>query len=122
MHEIEFYEKPNGKIPVMDFIDNLNSKMKAKALHDITLLEKHGSSLTAPYVKSIKGKGCKKLYELRIRHSNDIGRIFYFTFQNNKFILLHGFIKKTMKTPQKEIDKALNYMNDYKRRYESYDF
>lgn len=118
MYEIELYEKLNGKIPVKEFIDNLNSKMKAKALQDISLLEKHGPNLTAPYVKSIKGRESHGLFELRIRHSNDIGRIFYFTFHNNKFILLHGFIKKTMKTPRKEIDKAVNYMNDYKRRYE----
>lgn len=117
MYEIELYKKTNGKIPVKDFIDNLNPKMKAKALHDISLLEKHGSNLTEPYVKALKGKRNKGLYELRIRHSNDIGRIFYFTFLNDKFVLLHGFIKKSMKTPNKEIEKALKYMDDYKRRF-----
>ena len=46
-------------------------------------------------------------------------RIFYFTYVNNKFILLHGFIKKTMTTPKNEINKALKYMQDYKRRAEN---
>ena len=65
-----------------------------------------------------KGKDNKGLYELRIKFSSDIARIFYFTYHNNKFVLLHGFVKKTMKTPQGEIKKARKYMKDYKRRSE----
>lgn len=79
-------------------------------------MRKLGSGLTEPYVKSLKGKNNKGLYELRIKFSSDIARIFYFTYYNNKFVLLHGFIKKTMKTPEREIDKARKYMEDYKRR------
>ena len=45
--------------------------------------------------------------------------IFYFTYYNYKFVLLHGFIKKTMKTPENEIKRARKYMEDYKRRSES---
>lgn len=72
-----------------------------------------------PYVKAIKGSKNKGLFELRIKFSTDIARIFYFTYVNNKFILLHGFIKKTMITPKNEINKALKYMQDYKRRAEN---
>jgi phage-related protein len=35
---------------------------------------------------------------------------------NDTFLLLSGFVKKTEKTPQGEIDKALHYMEDYARR------
>ncbi len=66
-----------------------------------------------------KGKDNKGLYELRIKFSSDIARIFYFTYHNNKFVLLHGFVKKTMKTPENEIKRARKYMEDYKRRSES---
>lgn len=67
----------------------------------------------------MKGKYGKDLYELRIKYANDIARIFYFTYYNNKFVLLHGFIKKTMKTPNSEIQKAQLYMEDYKRRVQN---
>ena len=77
---------------------------------------KYGSGLREPYVKPIKGKKNKGLYELRVKYSNDIARIFYFTYDDNKYVLLHGFVKKTMKIPAREIDKALLYMEDYKRR------
>lgn len=93
--------------------------MRAKAFRDIELLKNMGNALREPYVKAIKGNGNKGLYELRIKFSNDIVRIFYFTYYNNKYILLHGFIKKTMKTPECEIERARNYMEDYKRRTEN---
>ncbi len=78
-----------------------------------------GNELKGPYVKPVKGKKNKGLYELRIKFSSDIARIFYFTYCNNKYVLLHGFIKKTMKTPENEINRARKYMEDYKRRSES---
>ena len=117
--ELEFYMKDNGKIPVQDFLYSLNPKLRAKAFSDIELLKKLGSELKEPYVKPIKGKNNKGLYELRIKFSSDIARIFYFTYYNNKFVLLHGFIKKSMKIPENEIEKARKYMEDYKRRAES---
>ena len=114
--KIEFYQKENGKVPVKEFLFSLSPKLRAKAFRDIELLQKYGSELKEPYVKALKGKNKRDLYELRIKFSNDIARIFYFTYFNDKYVLLHGFIKKTMKTPAKEIEKAKNYMEDYKRR------
>lgn len=108
--------KENGKIPVQDFLYSLNPKLRAKAFSDIELLKRLGTELKEPYVKPIKGTDHKGLYELRIKFSSDIARIFYFTYYKNKFVLLHGFIKKTMKTPENEIKKAKKYMEDYKRR------
>lgn len=117
--ELDFYVKENGKIPVQDFLYSLNPKLRAKAFSDIELLKQLGTELKEPYVKPIKGKDNKGLYELRIKFSSDIARIFYFIYYNNKFVLLHGFIKKTVKTPETEIKRAKKYMEDYKRRSES---
>lgn len=116
--ELDFYMKENGKIPVQDFLYSLNPKLRAKAFSDIELLKQLGTELREPYVKPIKGKDNKGLYELRIKFSSDIARIFYFTYYDNKFVLLHGFVKKTMKTTRDEIKKARKYMEDYKRRSE----
>lgn len=117
--DVEFYQRENGKIPIKEFLLSLTPKMRAKAFSDIELLQKHGSDLREPYVKPIKGKPNRGLYELRIKFSNDIARIFYFTYHNNKYILLHGFVKKTMKTPGSEIERARKYMEDYRRRNDS---
>lgn len=111
------YQKENGEVPVSKFINSLNNKkLKAKAYSDIKLLQEYGYDLHEPYVKPIKGKENKGLYELRIKFANDIARIFYFIHVDNKFVLLHGFIKKSQGISAKELDRARRYMEDYKRR------
>ena len=45
------------------------------------------------------------LWEVRINLSNKIARVL-FTIKNQKMILLHGFIKKSQKTPNKELEIA----------------
>ncbi len=74
--ELDFYMKENGNIPVQDFLYSLNPKLRAKAFRDIELLKKLGVELKEPYVKPIKGKDNKDLYELRIKFSSDIARYF----------------------------------------------
>lgn len=114
--QIEFYKKENEKIPVMDFLLSLPPKHRAKAYSEIELLEIHGIHLKEPYVKPIKGEKYKGLFELRIKLGSDASRIFYFTYSNNTFILLNGFLKKTNETPKTELLRAKKYMNDYARR------
>lgn len=113
---VEFYQKENGDVPVLEFLLSLQPKMRAKAYSEIELLKKHGPYLREPYVKSIKGDKNKGIYELRIKFSSDISRIFYFGFQQNVFVLLNGFIKKSDKTPERELERARKYKFDYERR------
>lgn len=58
-------------------------------------------------------QGTRELYEARIQLGSDIWRVFCFFDQGKLVILLNGFVKKTQKTPRKEIDKALALMNSY---------
>ncbi len=116
---IELYATENGDEPVMQFLNSLSEKARAKAIWEIDLLEKHGLSLKMPYVKNIQGEKYKGLMELRIQQGNDISRIFYFLPLGNKIVLLHGFIKKDQKTPKKELETALRYKEDYIRRFGS---
>lgn len=116
--ELEYYQRENAEIPVLDFLENLEPKIRAKAFLEIELLEEHGTSLPEPYVKPIKGKKYKGLYELRIKFSTNIARIFYFIYVGKKIVLLSGFIKKSQKTPVAELNRALRYKEDYERRCE----
>lgn len=113
---IEYYQKENGEIPVLEFLLTLEPKMRAKARSMIGLLEQCGTNLREPYVSPIKGDKYKGLWELRVKFASDITRILYFAFEHNTFILLHGIKKKTNKTPPNELDKALRYMKDFERR------
>lgn len=74
--QVEYYKKENGKIPVLEYLLTLNAKMRAKTFSEIELLEKHGTNLREPYAKPIKGEKYKNLFELRIKFSSDISRIF----------------------------------------------
>jgi phage-related protein len=75
----------------------------------IDLLARYGVLLKEPYTKQIKGK----LRELRIVDKAGNARILYFTYTGKRFVLLHGFIKKTGKTPVTETDIAEKRMNDF---------
>jgi len=112
MWNIIFYEKADGSIPVREFLNSLPEKHHAKALRDIDVLEKYGTKLREPHVKHIGGK----LWELRIKSASDISRIFYFLPIGTNLVLLHGFVKKTQKTPNREIVIANTYLEDYIRR------
>ena len=113
---VDYYVKENGESPVESFIQSLPPKQIAKVLWEIDLLKKLGTYIKEPYATSLKGNKYKGLWELRIQQGSNASRVFYFIPVGNTFILLHGFIKKSKKTPAAELDKALSYMNDYQRR------
>ena len=112
MFSIDFYQLPNGKVPVEEFLDSLETKMRNKAIDSISLLEEFGNQLTLPHSRAMGGG----LYELRIKFASDIARIFYFFFVENRIILTNGFVKKTVKTPPNELKLARKYKIDFERR------
>lgn len=107
-----FYERDNGKVPVAEFLASLDVNMEAEAVKEIDFLEEHGIDLREPHVKFIRNG----IYELRISFDNNKARILYFFVKGKNIILTNGFIKKTNKTPIKEIETALDYKNNYKDR------
>jgi len=60
--KIMLYEKPNGRIPVLDFLDELNPKEKAKVIREIDLLAEFGPALIYPHTEKIEGEKNKDLY------------------------------------------------------------
>lgn len=110
--DIEFYRLENGKAPVEEFLDSLNPKMRNEAVRGLELLEEFGNTLREPNSKAMSDG----LFELRIKFSSDITRIFYFFYINKKIVLTNGFVKKTQQTPPAEIELARKYKADYERR------
>lgn len=92
----------------VNFLSVLSKKEQAKINRAIALLGEYDFSLTRKYAKHIKGK----LWELRVGLGNSKFRIFYFIYNDKYIVLLNGFTKKTMKTPLKEITKAVKLMNE----------
>lgn len=79
-------------------------------------MEEYGLNIREPYLKPITGS--RKLFEIRIKDKSNIHRIFYFAFTGKKLVLLHGFTKKTEKTPGREIAIAERRMEEYLSRKE----
>lgn len=72
------------------------------------LLSLYGARVGEPYVKHIGGA----LWELRPLRD----RIFFFSWDGRWFILLHCFMKKSQKTPRREIEQATRRMDDFIER------
>ena len=117
MFNIIFYEDKNGISELYNEIMALtkkavsdkNSRIQFKQITlYIELLKTNGTKLSSNITKHL----VDDIWELR-PGSN---RILYFYFENNNYILLHMFKKKTNKTPKSEIEKAINERNDYKSR------
>ncbi len=106
--EVIAFESTRGEMPVEEFIRSLDESAISKISHGSDLLEKHGPILGMPHSKKLT----QDLYELRIRGKQEI-RIIY-GFIGKKIYLLHGFKKKTQKTPAKEIEIAQKRFDDLK--------
>ena len=111
---IEIYVKRDGTEPVNVFLYLLEGKLRAKVLREIGLLEEFGNELREPHTKLL----LDNIFELRVKQARNIVRVLYFFMQDRKIILTHGFIKKTKKTPPKEIERAKKYRSDYIARME----
>jgi phage-related protein len=91
------------------FISSLNKETIAKVLRTIDLLEEFGHQLGMPHSKKV----ATWLFELRIRGKQEI-RIFY-AFHKGAVHLLHGFVKKSQKTPRKELAIAITKLKSLTR-------
>ena len=88
-----------------------NSRINLNKINDyIEALSKYGTYLGEPYIKHLDGE----IWELRPLKN----RIMFFAYDGKQFVLLSHFIKKTQKTPKREIDKAKRLMKDYLERNE----
>jgi len=104
-YKVKFYKNSrNNKNLVLEYINNAETKERAKILKYIEFLRVNRGHLDEPYSKHIKGK----IRELRVDFSKNRHRIFYFVFVKKTIILLHSFLKKTPRTPNNEIKKAEN--------------
>lgn len=115
MYNIEIYKSSNGDCEIKEYIKNLEKKRDKssnikfhKILSYIRMLKECGLSLGEPYIKHIE----EDIWELRPLRD----RILFAYFDNNNFILLSIFTKKTQKTPDREIQRAKRLLKDYKDR------
>jgi phage-related protein len=112
--EVEYYEKENGRCPTQEFIEELPRKSQVFVIRSLSLLEEQGRNLTRPHVAYLRDG----ISELRVRTHHGQYRLLYFFYDGYKFVITHGINKKSDEVPDLEIDKAIEYRNDYLIRNE----
>lgn len=115
MYEIKFYQDDKGVEPVKEFLKDLYSrgdvasKKRADKINAyLAILRQSGTFIGEPYVKHIDGE----LWELRPARD----RIFFAAWNGKQFVMLHQFIKKTQRTPPREIETARRRLADLKAK------
>ena len=73
-------------------------------------LEVYGPDLGMPHTRAMDDG----LFELRIKAAEGIARVLYCTVVDRRIVILHQFVKKTDKTPSKELETARRRMKDVK--------
>lgn len=107
--KVLFFVSPTGQHPIKDFLSSLNNKQEAKLLRIINNIKIYGLNSVIPHLKKLSGT---PFWEIRVL-GNDNLRIIYAIPLGKYVLLLHGFIKKTQKTPQKEINIATKRLESW---------
>ena len=120
MHKIHFYKDKNGNEPVAEYIAKLarktdkDSRIKLNKIRDyIKVLSEYGTQAGEPYIKHLDDE----IWELRPLRD----RILFVGWVNGSYVLLHQFMKKTQKTPTREIEKAKRELADLIERGVKYE-
>lgn len=107
---IYYYTSPTGINPFKQFLDSLSFKQQAKILRVFQYIQEYGLMI---HLSQIKKLTATPLWEIRILGKHNL-RILYTTpNKENLVLILHGFIKKTTKTPKKELKIALNRYQEW---------
>ena len=97
---VYFYKSPSGNEPVRDWLKLRTQSEKRAIGEDIKAVE-YSWPVGYPQVAKLD----KDLWEVRTNLSNGISRVF-FTIWEKYMVLLHSIIKKTLKTPQQDLEIA----------------
>ena len=102
-----------------DFMKTLSEKESKKIDYILSLLERE-DRMPVKFIKHIREHG--NLYELRMKYESNIYRVFFIFDGDCIVVLFHGFQKKTQKTPQSEIKKALKIRAEYYEYKKEHDY
>ncbi len=111
--EVQFFRTRAGRCPVEAFLDSLSGKQAQKVAWVLSLIEQL-DRVPVSYFKKLVNTD--ELWEARISVGRDAFRFLAFFDGPNVVILVHGFQKKTQKTPKQMISLAEKRKKDYLQR------
>jgi phage-related protein len=113
MREVAFYESDFGNKPVEDFLGSLEPAARAKVVRTLELLRMQ-QAVPAKFWKKLSGSD---LWEVRIEYAGNTYRVLAAFAKGNRVILLHGFEKKSQRTPRQDMEIAQQRQKRYFQRH-----
>ena len=108
--KVILFREEDGTVPLLEWLDNLEARVKAKCQVRIERLEELGHELRRPEADFLRDG----IYELRVGFGGVHYRMLYFFHGKTAVVLSHGLVK-AREVPPREINKAI----ERKRRFET---
>lgn len=96
---------------IQEEIMNLPVTLQARYIGLTDRMIEHGPNLGLPHTDAFGGG----LFELRLKGAEGIARVFFCAMAGQEIVMLHSFIKKTQKTPEKELKIAKQRLKELKK-------
>ena len=106
VYSITYYSRE-----VQEDILNLPVTLQARYIALTDRMIEYGPNLGLPHTDAFGGG----LFELRLKGAEGIARVFFCTMVEQEIVILHSFMKKTQKTPEKELKLAKKRIKELKR-------
>ena len=108
--QIEFYFNEAGKIPAKEYLEEAALDVKVKLAALVKYIAEHGSIFDITKFRVVDPK--EKIYEFKpLRY-----RFFNFFYEGRKIIITNGYMKKSQKVSNKDLERARNIKEDYTYR------
>jgi len=106
-------KRADGTSEFVEYMDSLPEKDRAKLYAVIDRVEEHGLEIARKmkWIKKLDGG----ISELRSIQGSDIQRALYFHEIGSRYLITHGFTKKTDRVPPREIVHAKRLRDEYLR-------
>ncbi len=107
--KVIYYISASGDNPVSDFLDTLETQTQSKLLRVLHNIREYGLQSVIPHIKKLSGT---PFWEIRVLGKDNV-RVVYVIPAQLQVLVLHGFVKKSQKTPPKELETAMKRYNEY---------
>jgi len=109
---VVFYVDEKGEEPVREFLRSLDHRTQARFDWSIEQIRLRNVQAREPLVRHLEGK----IWELRRESDTNIYRLLYCFLGERRILFLHGFQKKTQKTPRRELEMAQRRLENFLER------
>lgn len=107
--ELKLFRTSDGRVPILEWLEQLPTKAQDKCLARIIRLKQLGHRVRRPEADLLRDR----IWELRAKLARNQYRMLYFFHGREAIILTHGFLKNERRVPRQQIEFAIRCRNEY---------